>query len=273
MASSRVLKQSIITVGYLLFFGTLLFGLYFVFLRVPPTCTDGKRNQNEAGIDCGGTCAAACELPLSAKDIVTREIAFVPSDRGSYDVLASIYNPNDVAGAVQFSYTLSLRDASGALLSEQSGTSFLLPQENKYLLAFHLTSTTVPAEATLAISEVVWERFLGYTERPRVMVVQQAYERIRSGPGYGVASGLVVNESPYDFRSLLVKVVLRDAAGKPLAINETKMSTVFSKEQRDFRLLWPVAFPGEVKNAEMSVEADAYHQENLIKQSSSVTPF
>ena len=70
-----------------------------------------------------------------------------------------------------------------------------------------------------------------------------------------------------------MKVVLRDASGKPLAINSTEMSTMPSKGQRDFRLVWPTIFPGEVKNVEMLVDADIYHSENFIKQSSSTTPF
>ncbi|MBP6889296.1 MAG: hypothetical protein KBC83_02435 [Candidatus Moranbacteria bacterium] len=273
MASSRTLKQSIIAAGYIVFLSTIFFGVYDLFIRVAPTCSDGKQNQNEAGIDCGGICAMQCEPPLNAKDIITREAAFVFTGTNSYDVLAKIYNPNDIAGASQFSYTLALRDAAGTLLAKQSGTSFILPQETKYLFEFHLATPVRPTQATLEISQVSWERFRGYTERPRVMVVQQAYNRIQSGPGYGAATGLVVNESPYDFRSLLVKVVLRDASGKPLAINSTEMSTMPSKGQRDFRLVWPTIFPGEVKNVEMLVDADIYHSENFIKQSSSTTPF
>ncbi len=273
MSGSRVLKQGMIVSGYIVFFVTILFGVYYFFIRVAPTCTDGRQNQDEMGIDCGGVCTKQCEPPLNAKDIVTREVAFVPADRSSYDVLARIYNPNDIAGASQFSYTLTLRDAAGTSLAQQSGTSFILPQETKYLFEFHLSTQTRPTKATIEISQIVWERFQGYTERPRVMVTQQAYERIQSGPGYGVATGLVVNESQYDFRSLLVKVVLRDVVGKPLAINSTEMLTMPSKGQRDFRLVWPTAFPGEVKNVEMFVDADIYHSENFIKQSSSVTPF
>jgi len=273
MASSRILKQGMIAVAYIVFLSTMLFGAYYLFIRVAPTCSDGKQNQDEGGIDCGGICATQCEPPLNAKDLVTREVAFVPAGQKSYDVLAKIYNPNDIAGASRFSYTLALRDAAGTLLAQQSGTSFILPQEMKYVFEFHLSSPVTPTQVTLEISQITWERFRGYAERPRVIVVQQAYNRIQSGPGYGAATGLVVNESLYDFRSLLVKVVLRDASGKPLAINSTEMLTMPSKEQRDFRLVWPMAFPGEVKNAEMFVDADIYHSENFMKQSSSTTPF
>jgi len=273
MTKSRVFKQIMIIIGYLVFFGVVCFGVYYVFIRVTPTCSDGKQNQDETGIDCGGACAKQCELPLNAKDIVTSEVAFVLGGQNSYDVLAKIYNPNDIAGASRFAYTLTLRDAAGTIIAEKSGTSFILPQETKYLFEFHLATGARPVQATMEISQVVWERFQGYAERPQVTVVQQAYDRIQSGPGFGVATGLVVNDSPYDFRSLLVKVVLRDVSGRPLAINSTEMLTMLSKEQRDFRLVWPTVFPGEVKSFEMFVDADVYHAGNFIKQSSSTTPF
>jgi len=59
---------------------------------------------------------------------------------------------------------------------------------------------------------------------------------------------------------------LRDSTGKPLALNSTEMNTVRSHENRDFRLVWPSAFPGAVENVEMVVDADVYHSENFIRQ-------
>lgn len=273
MEDPRLIRRILVVSGFLVFFSLIGTLVYTTFLKSDPTCFDGKQNQDETGLDCGGSCTKQCVVKVEAKDLVIKETAFVPVGDGSYDVLAQVYNPNDVAGASSFTYTLSLRDASGQILSRQSGTSFILPQETKYLLEFHLAATTVPSQAVVEFSGIVWEHFEGYTEKPRISVVRQSYARITSGAGYGAATGLVINESPYDFRSLAVKVVLRDALGKPVALNMTTMQTMKSKEQRDFRLVWPTAFPGEVTSYEMLVDADVYHTANFIKQSGSVTPF
>lgn len=273
MGFSRLIRQIIIGTVYIVLFSMICFALYRSFIWVAPTCSDGKQNQNEGGIDCGGKCSKQCEPPLNAKQIVSQEVAFVPAGHGSYDLLAKIYNPNDIAGASSFVYTLSLRDANGAVLVEKSGTSFILPQESKYLFEFQLASARVPVSATFLVTNVKWERLKGYSERPRIVVTRQAYDRISSGPGYGAATGLVVNSSPYDFRSIGVKVVLRDASGKPLAINATEMNTMQAKEQRDFRLVWPSAFPGQVASYEMFVDADVYHSANFLKQYAPTTAF
>ena len=34
--------------------------VYTVLFKVDPTCFDGKKNQDERGIDCGGVCALVC---------------------------------------------------------------------------------------------------------------------------------------------------------------------------------------------------------------------
>lgn len=267
------MKRLLVIAGFLTFFGVIGGLIYIAFIRVAPTCTDGKQNQKEEGIDCGGVCAKRCEPPLQTEQLETKEVAWMPTGSGMYDALVKVYNPNDIAGASLFTYTVSLKDATGRTLVERRGTSFILPQETKYLVEFQLATTFEPAQATVVFSDVTWERFEGYTEKPRISVTHQAYGKVTSGPGYGAATGLVMNESPYDFRSILVKVVLRDASGKPIGVNMTEMRTMRSKEQRDFRLVWPTAFPGEVVTSEMVVDADVYHTSNFIRQYSPTTPF
>lgn len=273
MEDHRLFKRIAVIVGYIVFFSVIASLIYISFIRVAPTCTDGKKNQNETGIDCGGSCAKRCDPPLETKDLIVEESDFVQASDGAYDILSKVHNPNDVAGASSFTYTMTLKDAADHMMAKQSGTAFILPQETKYLFTFQVSSASVPTKATIEFSNIKWDRFDGYAEKPRVSVVRQAYDRVTSGPGYGAATGLVINESPYDFRSLFVKVILRDALGKPLAINMTEMKTMKSKEQRDFRLVWPSAFPGSVASSEMLVDADVYHTENFIKQYSPTTSF
>jgi len=51
-----------------------------------------------------------------------------------------------------------------------------------------------------------------------------------------------------------------------LAVNSNEMKTMYARENRDFRLIWPTAFPGKVENVEMVLDIDTYHSENFIKQ-------
>lgn len=263
--ASRQGRQLVIGTVYLVLFIAIGTGVYFGYIKPKPTCFDGKMNQDELGIDCGGICAL-CPEQVASLDLQTKETVFVPSGQNRYDVMAKVYNPNDTAGASSFEYQFELKDAAGRVLASRTGKNFILPQETKYLLEFNLDVTDDPSSATLTLSHIDWQSFSGYSEKPSVNIYQKRYSQISSGSGYSEAFGLVSNQSPYDFRSLLVKVILRDADGQPLAFNQTEMRTVVSHAERDFRLVWPNAFPGTVEKVEMEVEADVYHSDNFIQQ-------
>ncbi|OGI19567.1 MAG: hypothetical protein A3J06_00345 [Candidatus Moranbacteria bacterium RIFCSPLOWO2_02_FULL_48_19] len=265
MALPRLIKQFLIALIYLIIAVLLGVLIYYAFIKAPETCSDSKQNQNETGIDCGGVCAA-CKENITGEALQFMEQAFVPAGNGKYDVLARVYNPNDVEGASSFTYTAVLKDSGGNVLATRSGKSYILPQENKYILELNLATTATPAMAAFTVDSVEWARLSGYQEKPTVNIYQKSYSEISSGAGFGEVKGLLMNESSYDFRSIIVKVILRDSVGSPLAFNSTEIRTVLSSEERDFRLVWPSAFPGVVEKVEMEVDADVYHSDNFIRQ-------
>ncbi|MCW1888507.1 MAG: hypothetical protein KIH67_003040 [Candidatus Moranbacteria bacterium] len=262
----RTRKQVTVAAVYSLILAIFAGLLYFFFFYQAPVCTDGIQNGREEGVDCGGVCANACIEKVAGAPFTIEEVAIMPGGTDKYDVLGRVYNPNDTEGASSFEYTLTLKDASGQELVTKKGTSYILPQEHKTLIEVGLESLAVPATATLSIGSITWERFSGYQEKPNINIYQKRYNQIAGGVGFGEAFGLVSNESPFDFRSLIVKVILRDREGKPLAVNSTEMRTVTSGEERDFRLLWPEQFPGTVEAVDMEVDADYYHADNFMKQ-------
>ena len=262
----RPLKQVII---FLIYFALVMSAsviVYYVFIKAPETCFDGIKNENEKKIDCGGVCQAGCQEVITGADLIVKESAFVTGNNGQYDILVKIYNPNDEVGASSFSYTLTLQDATGTILATRSGKNYILPQENKYLLHLNVDVASVPTTVVLQVDSIEWARFSGYQEKPTINIYQKRYNQISSGAGFSEAYGLLSNESPYDFRTILVYVILRDAGDRPLAFNSTEMYSVQSHEERDFRLVWPSAFLGTVEKVEMEVDADVYHSDNFMRQ-------
>ena len=263
---SRMARRVIIAIVFFLLNALFWTGVYYAFIKAPETCFDMKQNQNEEGIDCGGVCASACYVPVMGQDFEKREVAFVPGGEGRYDVLGKIFNGNNDIGASSFQYTFTLLDGAGQVIATRSGENYILPQETKTLVELNLESTVTPALALLTITEVKWERFSGYQEKPAVNIYQKRFEQTGLTFGFGKAYGLVSNESPYDFRSIAVTVVLRDMMGKPLALNETVLNTVSAGQARDFSLVFPTPFVGEVARLDMEVDADVYHSDNFVEQ-------
>ncbi len=256
-------KRLIIIGIYLVIFFLLGWGIYSIF-KPAGTCLDGKRNQDETGIDCGGVCKA-CEKNYQTQDLIVKETAFVSDSQGKYDVLARISNPNNQVGASYFAYIFKLKDAQGNVLTLRTGNNFILPVESKYIIETGLETDQEPKELEFQISTPKWEEFFGY-EKPELNISSQRYDLISSGVGYSEAKGLLRNNSSFDFDTIKINVVLRNEIGKPIAFNRTEMRTVNAGEERDFRLLWPVHFPGSVQGVEMEAEANVFDSETFIRK-------
>jgi hypothetical protein len=264
MKLGRNTKRAVIIFVYLLIFSLLGLAIYFA-VRPVPSCSDGKLNQREDGIDCGGPCQA-CAKPLEAEDISVKEEAFVFAGPNRYDGIVKISNPNTQYGSPLFSYKVQLKDGAGKVLTERSGTGFILPSETKYILEMNLESVVTPESVDFSIESINWEEFFEYREKPMMGIYNRQYSPITSGVGFSEVYGLLRNESPFDFNVIKIKIVLRDGTGKAVAANSTELRSVRSSEQRDFKLIWPLSFPGEVAVTEIEPEANVYDSENFMEK-------
>lgn len=90
-----------------------------------PSCTDGKLNQDEEEIDCGGSCPYLCAVGLVPPSV---EFARpVSPQTGRTDVIAYIENANPSAGARAVQFTAVLFSASNTIVAEKEGTVDLPP--------------------------------------------------------------------------------------------------------------------------------------------------
>jgi len=265
---SRTIKRLIIITIYLLLFGGIFLFFYSLRDAPVPTCFDGVRNQGEKHTDCGGPCNACVEDFSDAKDLTIIEKNFVPAVTGSYDVVVRVKNPNPSYGSGSFDYTVSLHDASGGILGSRTGEGFILPTEEKYIVVPNVKASTKPASVKVAIKDPQWSRFTDY-EKPELHIYNKRYNPVSSGPGFSEAFGLLRNESPFDFRDVQIYVILKDKGGTVVAAHKTQFNTLDAAEERDFRLLWPQSFSGEVDLEDgviMEAEADVFNSENFVKK-------
>ncbi len=263
MMDHRSQKKLVFGAIYGVLFLCVVYLLYLPF-KPPETCTDGKKNQNETGIDCGGVCGACVVEPI-LENIQVVETAWVFAGKGNeYDIVGKISNPNNDYGASSVPYTFRILDASGGVLAEYQGTSFILPKETKYIVETGLALPSKPSRVEMVLKDVAWEKFAGYKERPALDVYNRSFERT-SGINFGVAKGLVVNNSPFDFTNIGIVVVLRDGNGKVVALHKTDTQTLRSGQQRDFTLPWPDPFQGDVEKVEVQTDANVYRTDTFIR--------
>jgi hypothetical protein len=115
-----------------------LYGLSIVFvvflyptltiLFPKPTCTDGKKNQDEEQVDCGGVCINLCQNLYEQPRILWSRFMEVQPD--IYNLVAYIRNQNDTAEGYNAPYSFKLYDEFGNVVASRSGTTYIPAGKN-----------------------------------------------------------------------------------------------------------------------------------------------
>jgi hypothetical protein len=154
----RLVKQMLYGALYLGILALIIFGIYYFWFKAAATCSDGRQNQKETGIDCGGPCQS-CEI-AKLKPLTVSWTKYLPASENEVSLLAKIANPNLNFGSRNFSYQFEVIGPFGALLKKNGGQSFIYPGEEKYLMApaLKINSTDI-SQVKLAIttSTLIWQ--------------------------------------------------------------------------------------------------------------------
>jgi len=260
-----VQKRLLISLIYLILI-LIIFWFLFSIFKPKPNCTDGKRNQNEESVDCGGVCPAECEKKVAEKLGIGEAGVVESSIAGEYDFYGLVINPNNVFGSKLFTYQIKFKDGDGLILAERKGDGFILPGDKKYIIENNIKLDKIPASIDFSVTDPGWVEMDDLYEKPNLQIVNKSYNEINSGVGFSEAKGLLQNRSPFDFALIKIKVLLRDASGKIIALNATEMRTVKSGEDRDYRAFWPSRFSGEVANVENQIEVNVFDSEAFAKK-------
>ena len=251
--TKRILKRLVIVLIYVLIAALLGLAAYFI-VKPKPTCFDGIQNQNEEGVDCGGPCVKKCETPV-IDNLKIEEKAIVTDGFGSYDVLAKVTNPNAEFGAASFKYAFDLLGSDGEILEKKEGTSFILPAQTKYILAFNLKPRIEPASLEFRIISFKWLKFLEY-EEPSIDVYSKELNIVSSGIGFAELKAKIRNRSDYDFKEIVAKIVIRDQHDKPVALNQTSINDVRVNDEREIVVRWDNPFSVDPVSQKIEIEKE-----------------
>lgn len=122
MSWSTKRKSKYFLFFFIVFLATTLF-LIFKFFYVAPSCFDGKQNQGEEGIDCGGPCEIVCSFDVV--DPIVKWKRFIKLRDGVYSAVVLIENANVGAEAFDIPYQIKLYDNEGILISERIGKIYI----------------------------------------------------------------------------------------------------------------------------------------------------
>ncbi|MDO8558226.1 MAG: FxLYD domain-containing protein [bacterium] len=262
-AFRRFYKQIIIATIFLIVVLGVSFWVWRV-TRPQPTCSDGIKNQNEQDIDCGGICALACMKEPMYGAVSLLRTQFFKVSESAYDVIGEVENKNIDFGSPSFGYEFALLDAEGEVLASRKGTSYILPREKKRIGEQRLETSKPVASVRLTMFDEVWievNEFASANLYVRNKEFSPVFER--SSPAGYKASGVVVNQTGFDFGQVDIVVVLKDDSGKELAIGVTEMRTLKNGDQRFFEVRWPYPL-SDVSRFDVDAYTNLLANENFL---------
>ncbi len=263
---ARDIKRNLVLLIFAALLGAVICGIYF-FLKPQATCDDGIKNQLEEKIDCGGPCSP-CEETFEIQELSVKKIEWVDTATDKFDVVATIENPNSFFGASILRYKLKYLDRNNQIIGETAWfKDFILPKQEKYLLAQELEAPTDLAKVEVELGEVIWKKFTAQQQNPRLETIMTEFSNSfqKDPSGFYRVTGTLINESPIDCETIKIKVVLRNEQNRLLATNSQVLNTIRSKEQRDFNLPFPSDYNmNEVTKVEIKPETNIFHSDNLV---------
>ncbi len=219
----------------------LAVSLPFLISLVPnPSCTDGKQNQNERGVDCGGPCTKVCVQDVApVANLWTRPFKVA---EGVYSIVAFVSNPNTDVLARNVPYDMKLYDKKNILIAERRGVTDILPKSDFPIFEGGIqTNKAEVGEAFFEFSETpVWEKV--QKEQPKISV--GAPNVTTEGSPKVVVS--IRNESYEALKNVPIDVVVFNKEGNALGASETTVDSLKKNESAEVVFTWLLPFADEV---------------------------
>lgn len=228
----RLTKQFVYGIGFLAIAGLIVWGVVSITYSPDPTCTDGKQNQKESDIDCGGPCVP-CELKnLQPVQIISKKV-FKAGDGLGYAF--EVVNPNVSWAVREITYTVTLRDSFGKSVYTHGGKTFIYAGELKYITEPHLKLDIQSiASADVEFSRPEWKPKNEF-EKPEVNA--QDVRTVKSGDQVAV-TGKLVNGLAVSYQHLRLIAVVFNRSGSVIGTSQTELDNIGSLETKQFSALF-----------------------------------
>ena len=235
--SNRFLKRLIFGVFYLAIFGGLSYSIYLLGIRGEASCFDGRKNQSESGIDCGGSCLS-CELKNLSPISFFGEPEILPINEESAAVFFQIKNPNESYGAKSFQYVLIFYDADGLKIKEVSGSTFIYPGRIKTIVEVPIViASERVASVDLKVAGVDWSSAAEFGEPS----IQSRNVKIEFPQKNQVkVTGLILNNNSFPLSSADIVVAVSDQLGIKVSASKTVVRDLEPFQERAFNVFLPL---------------------------------
>ncbi len=228
-----------VVVVLLLIFSFVFFGLFYR----APTCTDGKQDGDETGVDCGGSCPNLCQGDTVAPIVYWSK--FFNVSGGVYDLAAFVENPNLTSENSQAAYEFKVFDGDNLLIGTRDGETFI-PKNKKFIIfepGFVIQNRTPKYVEFDFTSFGVWQK--DSAPEPDISVTYSPLSATTTSPRI---DGVVSNNSTQDINEVELTAEVEDQNENTVAVSRTFVDNLTAGSSQNFVFTWPKPFGGNVIN-------------------------
>ena len=242
-------RKLFIFVGTVLALLLLVGAPIFFFFEREPSCQDGVRNGDEAGVDCGGSCTRLCvaeALPL----ILKGDPRIVSLTDASYAVVVETQNPNPSASVYRGGYTLTIYGTDGLSNPVEVTGSTFVPRGSVFALYFgpYPYSGQRPSRATFVWHEdgFDWEKEVAVL--PVLATENTVFNEAGDDPRL---SATLVNQSSSSVSNIELVALIYGEDGNITSASKTFVPRLDARGRTELVFTWPAAFAATSTAAEI----------------------
>ncbi len=218
----------------------ILASIYFFRNIIFPvqTCFDGKQNNFESGIDCGGTCSLRCSQEVIPLSVLWASPLATSSSTYDFAALISSKNIDNAPRTVAYTFIAYNKDAQEIVRVQ--GTT-VAPIDGDFPI---IVQNIRLAEVPVTVSATIVSNVPHYTvlEKPTTPTLRIVGSRFEAGSTPRVYA-TIINTKRLTLKDLPVRVFLYDADGNVFAAGQTIIPVLDKEGTKDVVFTWDRAFP------------------------------
>ncbi len=241
-------RQAQYLLGIFGFLALIAFIILYPILTKPATCTDGKRNGGENGVDCGGSCQRICTSDV-AEPLVLWSRAF-PVSNSNYNLVAYIENNNKTAAVAVANYEFRIYDTNNLLIGRREGTTFIPPNQQFAVFEprFDSGKSEIRSVRFDFTSPFIWIKKEPKLQTLPIRIYDAIYGDDKSMP---TLTASMTNDSVYDLPAFDVITILYDANKKAINASKTHKDGLGSNATTPLLFTWPQPFTEDPVNQDI----------------------
>ena len=210
----------------------------------PPSCTDGKQNGAETGVDCGGNCEKACTSQVDEISVIwARSFRVIP---GRYNAVAYLENHNKSAAINKITYRFRFADRNNVYIGKREGTTFIPPSGKVAVFEPAIDiGNSIPVYTTFEFTQTPqWVQVPeAKINQSRIQVSKILLTDEATTPKLFLS---VKNNSFSLVKDLNVVAILYDKDHNAISASRTYIESLKEEEEKETSFTWPEPFQGGV---------------------------